>query len=53
MGIQHYDLFFPDGTIPSKELLSKFLHISENSNSAIAVHCKVGNSVSLFIKLDC
>lgn len=37
----HHELFFPDGTTPPKEILMKFLHISENSLGAIAVHCKV------------
>lgn len=37
----HHELFFPDGTTPPKEILVKFLHISENSPGAIAVHCKV------------
>lgn len=42
VGIDHHELFFPDGTVPSKEILIKFLDISENSRAAIAVHCKAG-----------
>ncbi|KAF7277897.1 hypothetical protein GWI33_009150 [Rhynchophorus ferrugineus] len=42
VGIQHYDLIFPDGTTPPKEVLIRFLYISETSPAAIAVHCKAG-----------
>ncbi|XP_060536773.1 dual specificity protein phosphatase CDC14C-like [Cylas formicarius] len=41
-GIQHYDLIFPDGTTPSREILIKFLYLAENAPAAIAVHCKAG-----------
>ncbi|KAK5647169.1 hypothetical protein RI129_002061 [Pyrocoelia pectoralis] len=41
-GIEHHDLFFPDGTIPTKQILMRFLDISENTRAAIAVHCKAG-----------
>lgn len=41
VGITHYDLFFPDGTCPPRHILLKFLQISEESDAAIAVHCKV------------
>ncbi|XP_068625262.1 dual specificity protein phosphatase CDC14C-like [Battus philenor] len=41
-GIVHYDLFFPDGSCPPKNILLKFLRISECSDGAIAVHCKAG-----------
>ncbi|XP_028032845.1 tyrosine-protein phosphatase CDC14-like [Bombyx mandarina] len=41
-GIAHYDLFFPDGSCPPKHILFKFLQISQESNGAIAVHCKAG-----------
>lgn len=40
-GINHYDLFFPDGSCPPRHILLKFLQISEESDGAIAVHCKV------------
>ncbi|KAJ8925290.1 hypothetical protein NQ315_009119, partial [Exocentrus adspersus] len=42
VGIQHYDLIFPDGTTPPKDILLKFLNISEMASAAIAVHCKAG-----------
>ncbi|XP_025833358.1 dual specificity protein phosphatase CDC14B-like isoform X2 [Agrilus planipennis] len=41
-GIEHYDLFFPDGTIPPKHILLKFLDIAEHAPASIAVHCKAG-----------
>lgn len=40
-GIVHYDLFFPDGSCPPRHILQKFLQISEESDGAMAVHCKV------------
>ncbi|XP_045505359.1 dual specificity protein phosphatase CDC14B-like isoform X2 [Colias croceus] len=42
VGITHYDLFFPDGTCPPRHILMKFLQISEEADTAIAVHCKAG-----------
>ncbi|XP_050293486.1 dual specificity protein phosphatase CDC14C-like isoform X2 [Anthonomus grandis grandis] len=42
VGIQHYDLIFPDGTTPPKDILLKFLYIAETAPAAIAVHCKAG-----------
>jgi len=41
-GIKHVDLFFPDGTCPSPEIVSKFLRIVESEAGAVAVHCKAG-----------
>ncbi|KAL2740906.1 dual specificity protein phosphatase CDC14C-like isoform X1 [Vespula squamosa] len=41
-GISHYDMFMPDGTIPPKRILYKFLRLVEITNGAIAVHCKAG-----------
>nr|XP_023012477.1 dual specificity protein phosphatase CDC14B-like [Leptinotarsa decemlineata] len=42
VGIQHFDLIFPDGTTPPKDILLKFLAIAEMAPAAIAVHCKAG-----------
>lgn len=28
-GIQHYDLFFKDGSVPSSDIIERFLHIAE------------------------
>lgn len=41
-GIEHYDLFFPDGSTPPKHILLKFLNIAETARGAIGVHCKAG-----------
>merc|ERR1739838_168740 len=41
-GFDHHDLFFIDGSCPSDAILQKFLTICENSDGAIAVHCKAG-----------
>jgi cell division cycle 14 len=41
-GIKHVDLYFLDGSCPSPEIVSKFLHITENEPGAVAVHCKAG-----------
>jgi cell division cycle 14 len=40
--IKHHDLYFPDGSCPSQEIIEKFIQIVENEPSAIAVHCKAG-----------
>ncbi|XP_019769764.1 dual specificity protein phosphatase CDC14C isoform X2 [Dendroctonus ponderosae] len=42
VGIQHYDLIFPDGSTPPKEILLKFLYIAESAPTAVGVHCKAG-----------
>lgn len=41
-GIRHLDLYFIDGSTPSREIVDKFLNIVENNQGAIAVHCKAG-----------
>ena len=41
-GIAHYDLFFADGGTPNNDLVQRFLTICENTEGAIAVHCKAG-----------
>lgn len=41
-GIRHVDLYFLDGSCPSREIINKFLHITENEPGAVAVHCKAG-----------
>lgn len=41
-GLKHVDLYFPDGSCPPNEIIAKFLHITENEPSGIAVHCKAG-----------
>jgi len=41
-GIKHVDLYFADGTCPSKDIINKFLHIAENEGGPLAIHCKAG-----------
>jgi len=41
-GIKHVDLYFLDGSCPSREIINKFLYIVENEPSAIGIHCKAG-----------
>jgi len=41
-GIKHVDLYFKDGSCPSQEIISKFLHIVEREPSAVGIHCKAG-----------
>jgi len=39
-GIAHHDLYFTDGSVPTDDILARFLCISEKATGAIAVHCK-------------
>lgn len=41
-GIKHVDLYFLDGSCPSREIIVKFLHITESEPGPVAVHCKAG-----------
>lgn len=41
-GIRHVDLYFKDGSCPSQDIISKFLHIAEREPSAVGIHCKAG-----------
>jgi len=41
-GIKHMDLYFVDGSCPSRQIIAKFLHVAESEPGAIAVHCKAG-----------
>jgi len=41
-GINHYDLYFSDGTIPTQSIVDQFLSIFEKEKAVIAVHCKGG-----------
>lgn len=41
-GFDHHDLFFIDGSVPTDEIVQKFLTIAENAEGGIAVHCKAG-----------
>ncbi|KAK2953474.1 putative Dual specificity protein phosphatase CDC14A [Blattamonas nauphoetae] len=39
--IHHYDLYFDDGSVPSMDIVHRFLAIAEREKG-IAVHCKAG-----------
>jgi len=41
-GINHTDLFFPDGSIPPDSILEKFVMLTEREPGVVAVHCKAG-----------
>lgn len=41
-GINHYDLFFLDGSCPNLEIVDNFLSIVDHEPGAVAVHCKAG-----------
>merc|ERR1719419_1104547 len=41
-GFAHYDLYFTDGTTPSRSIVKKFLEICENAKGVLAIHCKAG-----------
>lgn len=41
-GINHADLYFPDGAVPNPDVISQFMRLVENNTGAIAVHCKAG-----------
>lgn len=41
-GINHYELFYPDGGNPPEHILKRFIEICEYEEGAIAVHCKAG-----------
>ncbi|MEQ2210074.1 Dual specificity protein phosphatase cdc14ab, partial [Xenoophorus captivus] len=50
-GFDHYDLFFIDGSTPNDIIVRRFLHICENAQGAVAVHCKGGWSLCLLYLL--
>lgn len=39
-GFSHCDLFFVDGSTPSDGIVRRFLNLCENTDGAVAVHCK-------------
>lgn len=41
-GLRHLELFFPDGSTPSDDIVLKFIAEVENEPGAVAVHCKAG-----------
>jgi len=41
-GFEHHDLYFTDGTTPSRFIVRRFLEICENAKGVVAIHCKAG-----------
>mmetsp|Transcript_31634 Transcript_31634/g.64134 ORF Transcript_31634/g.64134 Transcript_31634/m.64134 type:complete len:408 (-) Transcript_31634:46-1269(-) len=41
-GIAHYDLEFDDCTVPSADVVARFLDVCDSEAGVIAVHCKAG-----------
>ncbi|KAI9206103.1 dual specificity protein phosphatase [Polychytrium aggregatum] len=41
-GIEHIELYFPDGTTPPDGILKRFLDLCENRQGKIGIHCKAG-----------
>jgi cell division cycle 14 len=41
-GFRHYDLYFDDCTVPSREIVDKFFSIAEQEEGKVAVHCRAG-----------
>lgn len=42
VGIRHVELFFPDGSVPSDDIVSAFLRVVEREQGSVAVHCHAG-----------
>ncbi|KAJ3142497.1 Dual specificity protein phosphatase cdc14a, partial [Irineochytrium annulatum] len=41
-GLEHVELYFPDGSTPPDGILKRFLELAESRPGVIAVHCKAG-----------
>ncbi|VDN06183.1 unnamed protein product [Thelazia callipaeda] len=41
-GFEHIDLFFVDGSVPSDEIVKRFINVVDNAKGGVAVHCKAG-----------
>ena len=41
-GIDHIEMYFPDGTNPPDGILKRFLDLCETREGPIAIHCKAG-----------
>mmetsp|Transcript_20709 Transcript_20709/g.51003 ORF Transcript_20709/g.51003 Transcript_20709/m.51003 type:complete len:409 (+) Transcript_20709:79-1305(+) len=41
-GINHYDLYFADGSNPTDAIIKRFMEVAENEPGGSAVHCKAG-----------
>ena len=51
-GFDHHDLFFIDGSSPSESITKAFLDLSENTDGALAVHCKGNIFLCVLLSLD-
>jgi cell division cycle 14 len=40
--IKHEELYFADGSVPSLDIVHKFIKLAEDEKGALAVHCKAG-----------
>ncbi|KAI9222056.1 dual specificity protein phosphatase [Blastocladiella britannica] len=41
-GIEHIEMYFPDGSCPTDAVLQRFLDIADVRTAPIAIHCKAG-----------
>lgn len=41
-GVRHYEMYFPDGTCPSEQILLRFLEVAEREPGALAVRPGLG-----------
>ena len=41
-GLTHYELEFPDCSVPGRQVVERFLAICEQEEGAVAVHCRAG-----------
>ncbi|KAJ3368444.1 Dual specificity protein phosphatase cdc14a [Allomyces arbusculus] len=41
-GIEHVEMYFPDGSCPSDAIVRRFLDLAESRDGPLAVHCKAG-----------
>ncbi len=41
-GIDHLDIYFPDGAVPPEDLVRRFIEFCEATQGPVAVHCKAG-----------
>lgn len=50
-GVRHYEMYFPDGTCPSEQILLRFLEVAEREPGALAVS-RSGAGTELCIVTD-
>ena len=52
-GVKHHELYFPDGTCPSEQILLRFLELAERETGALAVGAAVGLCGGSGAQLSC